>query len=76
MASKANDASGRRLWWRLIGWAIPIGLLMIPWLANFPWTLSDFIVAGAMLAIVGGTFDLAVRASGNKAYRAGRRWRS
>lgn len=71
MASKANGGEGPRVPWRLIGWAIPAGLLTIPWLAHFPWTLSDFIVAGAMFAIVGGTFELAVRASGNWAYRAG-----
>jgi len=71
MASKVNGGEGPRIPWRLIGWATPVGLLMIPWLAHFPWTLSDFIVAGAMFAIVGGTFELAVRASGNWAYRAG-----
>jgi hypothetical protein len=71
MASKANGGERPRVPWRLIGWAIPVGLLTIPWLAHFPWTLSDFIVAGAMFAIVGGTFELAVRASGNWAYRAG-----
>lgn len=71
MASNANGAPARRVPWRLIGWAIPFGLLAIPWLARFPWTLSDFIFAGAMFAIVGGTFELALRASGNRAYRGG-----
>lgn len=71
MASKANGAPGPRITWRLIGRAIPIGLLTIPWLANWPWTTADFVVAGAMFAIVGGTFELAVWASGNRAYREG-----
>lgn len=71
MASKANGGEGPRVPWRLIGWAVPVGLLMIPWLAHFRWTIADFIVAGAMFAIVGGTFELAARASGNWAYRAG-----
>jgi hypothetical protein len=71
MASKANGTPGGRIPWRLIGWAIPVALLTIPLIAHFPWTLSDFIVAGAMFAIVGGTFELAVRASGNVAYRIG-----
>ena len=71
MASKAYGGSGPRVPWRLIGWAIPVGLLTIPWLAQWPWTVSDFIVAAAMFAIVGGTFELAVRASGNRAYRGG-----
>lgn len=71
MASNANGVPARRIPWRLIGWAIPVGLLLIPWLARFPWTLSDFIFAGAMFGIVGGTFELAVRASGNRWYRGG-----
>jgi hypothetical protein len=72
MASKAyGRGPGRRLPWRLIGWAIPVALLAIPWLAKWPWTAGDFIVAAAMFGIVGGTFELAVRASGNGAYRGG-----
>jgi hypothetical protein len=71
MASNADGAHHRRIPWRLIGWAIPIALLMIPWLAHFPWTAADFIVAGAIFAIVGGSFELAVRASGHRSYRAG-----
>jgi hypothetical protein len=68
MASKASE---RRIPWRLIGWSIPVLLLMIPWLANAPWTAADFIVAGTMFAIVGGAFELALRASGNRAYGGG-----
>jgi hypothetical protein len=69
MASKANGSGG--VPWRLIGWAIPIGLLTIPLINKWPWTLSDFIFAGVMFAIVGGTLELAIRASGNTSYRAG-----
>ena len=69
MASKANP--GPRVPWRIVGWAIPVGLLTIPWLAGAPWTASDFIVAAAIFAIVGGTFELAVRASGDTSYRLG-----
>jgi hypothetical protein len=57
--------------WRVIGWAIPLALLTIPWLAQWPWTASDFIFAAVMFGVVGGTFELAVRASGSWAYRAG-----
>ncbi|HYX47857.1 MAG TPA: hypothetical protein VE820_13695 [Sphingomicrobium sp.] len=71
MASKAEGGEGPSIPWRLILWAIPVGLLMIAWLAHFPWTSADFIVAAAIFAIFGGTFELAVRASGNSAYRAG-----
>jgi len=69
MASNASGAPGPRVPWRIIGWAVPVALLMVPWLAQWPWSAADFIVAGAMFAIVGGTFELAVRASGNLAYR-------
>lgn len=72
MASKAfGGGPKRKIPWRLIGWAVPVGLLTIPLIANWPWTAADFIVAAAMFAIVGGTFELAVRASGNRAYRGG-----
>jgi hypothetical protein len=71
MASNANGVQGRAIPWRLVGWAVPAGLLTIPWLARWPWSPADFIVAGAIFAIVGGTFELAVRASGNVWYRAG-----
>jgi hypothetical protein len=69
MASKAND--GRRIPWRWIGWSIPVLLLLIPLLADAPWTASDFVVAGTIFAIVGGAFELAVRTSGDRFYRAG-----
>lgn len=72
MASKAyGGGPGRRIPWRLVGWAVPVLLLTIPWLASWPWTAADFIVAAAMFGIVGGSFELAVRASGNGAYRGG-----
>lgn len=71
MASNASGAPRPHLPWRLIGWAIPVGLLTIPWLAQWPWTASDFIFAAVMFGVVGGTFELAVRASGSWAYRAG-----
>lgn len=71
MASRANGGQDRRVPWRLIGWAVPVGLLTVPAVANWPWSAADFIVAGAMFALVGGTFELAVRASGNLAYRSG-----
>jgi hypothetical protein len=71
MASNADGLRKRPLPWRLVGWAVPVGLLSIPWLARWPWSVDDFIVAGTMFAIVGGTFELAVRASGNAWYRGG-----
>jgi hypothetical protein len=69
MASKAGRPNG--VPWRLLGWGGAVALLTVPLLLQFPWTLSDFIFAGAVFAIVGGTFELAVRKSGNKWYRGG-----
>ena len=63
--------SERRIKWRLIGWGGAALLLAIPWLANFPWTLSDFIVMGVMFAITGVTIELAVRSSTDWAHRLG-----
>jgi len=71
MASNANGVQGPSFPRRLIGWAVPVGLLTVPLLAGWPWSPADFIVAGAIFTIVGGTFELAVRASGNVWYRTG-----
>ena len=65
------DGPERRIKWRLIGWVGAAVLLAIPWLANFPWTLSDFIVMGVMFAITGVTIELAVRSSTDWAHRLG-----
>ncbi len=69
MASKAG--SRRPTPWRIFGWAVPAGLLSVPWLAQWPWSAADFIVAAVIFAIVGVTFELALRASGDISYRLG-----
>jgi hypothetical protein len=77
MASKANNGgSGPRIPWRIIGWGVAAILILLPLVAmqftsEVNWTASDFIFAGAMFGITGGTFELAVRASGGGGYRAG-----
>jgi len=72
MASHASGPDGRRcIPWRLLGWGSAATLLLLPLVANAPWTLSDFIVAGVAFGIVGGLFELTVRVSDNLAYRAG-----
>jgi hypothetical protein len=73
----SNATTGRRgVPWRLVGWGTAGALLLLPLVAmqftpEVNWTLSDFIFAGVMFGIVGGTFELAVRASGNASYRLG-----
>lgn len=57
--------------WRLIGWGSAAVLLLVPLVADFPWTGSDFVFAGVMFALVGGTLELTVRANSNAAYRLG-----
>ena len=65
---------GARL--RFIGWSIAGALLLLPFIAmqftrEVVWTASDFLAWGLMLATVGGLFELAVRISPNRSYRAG-----
>lgn len=76
MASKANGGSGRGIPWRLIGWGAAAMLLLLPlvamqFTAEVNWTPADFVFAAVMFGTVGGTFELAVRASGSGAYRGG-----
>ena len=45
-------------------------ILLIPLLAEWPWTLFDFVFAGALIFGTGLTYVLAARKAGNLAYRA------
>lgn len=52
------------------------GILLVPLIAmqftsEVNWTLGDFVVAGALLLGTGLSFELAMRRTGNAAYRAG-----
>lgn len=62
--------------WRALGWGAAAALLALPFAAmqltsEVHWTAIDFLTFGAMLAMAGGAIELAVRASGNRLYRAG-----
>jgi len=66
-----------RLWnlWRLAGWGAAAALLLLPLFAmqftdEVNWDLADFAFAGALVAGVGVTYELAARMTGNRAYRA------
>lgn len=72
MAATTENGDGRSGFpWRATGWGGAAFLLLLPLVANAPWTLSDFIVMGVLLGAVGLLLELAARASGNLFYRAG-----
>ncbi len=67
---------GHRLWnsLRVIGWSAAAVLLMLPLVAmrytsEVDWTLSDFLVMGALIGGCGLVLELATRKSDNLAYR-------
>ena len=66
-----TDTNGTRprLSRRRMGWSIPVLLLLVPLAAGAPWTPSDYVVAGALFAIVGLGIELAVRMSKDIVYR-------
>lgn len=77
MESRVADSRGRGgIPWRFIGWGGAVALILTPLVAmqftsEVNLTLSDFIVMGALIGSIGLGFELAFRASGNAAYRAG-----
>jgi hypothetical protein len=72
MTDPDNDRNLRRSPpWRIIGWSIPILLLLLPLIAGAPWTLSDFVLMGLMFLVAGIGVEWAVRASGDTAFRLG-----
>ena len=77
MANHADISGGRRSsGWRIVGWSIPVLLLLLPLVAmrvtdEVNWTAADFIVAAVLFGIVGLAFELIVRKSSSLAYRFG-----
>lgn len=73
MAATNSDDRGTRREppWRILGWSTAGIVLLLPLLAGAPWTGSDYVVMGALLGGAGLLLELAVRASGDRAYRAG-----
>jgi predicted membrane channel-forming protein YqfA (hemolysin III family) len=67
---------GLRNHWRLLSWSSIAALILAPAIAmlftrQVHWGASDFALAAVMLGGVGMAIELAVRASGTWAYRAG-----
>lgn len=62
---------GRGVRWRPIGWGGLVAVTLIPLVAGFPWSLADYIFAGAVLGAAGVVIELGARVSSSLAYRGG-----
>lgn len=73
-----NEVAGAdvRNHWRIARWTAAAALLLTPLLMmqindEWHWTIGSFLFAGTMIGGVGLVYELAERASGSRAYRAG-----
>lgn len=77
MANEANGIKGGgKSPWRAAGWSVAALILLTPLVAmqftrEVNWTLGDFLFAGMMIGLAGIAYELTVRVSGNRNYRAG-----
>lgn len=76
MANQAVKIEGAWRILRFAGWGFVVLLLLLPAVAmqftsEVDWSVSDFIVMGALLGTVGLTTEFLVRRSGSTAYRIG-----
>lgn len=76
MTSEAKPGGWRGGRWRIVVWGGAALLLLLPLVAmqftrEVAWTGRDFAVFGAMLAVLCGGIEIAVRMSRHYAYRAG-----
>ena len=77
MTATSNPNSWHRSLWRVVLWAIPTALLVIPAIMmaiqadGWLWTPFDFVFAAVLLYGTTGTADLAIRKGGSMAYRLG-----
>lgn len=74
MTDQLVAGGGRR--WRIIGWGLAVGLLVLPFVAmrftnEVNWTPFDFVFAALLLGGIGLGMEFAVRRSRSPAYRGG-----
>ena len=71
-----NDGGRRGSRWRIAAWATAALMLLLPLVAmqltdQVNWDVADFAIAGVLLIGIGVPYELAVRKTGDTAYRAG-----
>jgi hypothetical protein len=77
MSGNAEDGGRRHAsHWRIAAWTVAAFILLLPLVAmqftdEVDWDVTDFAVFGALVVGVGVTFELAVRKTGNTAYKTG-----
>jgi len=74
----SSERAGAKAWnyWRIARWTVALALLLTPLVMmqisdEWHWSVGSFVVAGVMIGGVGLLYELAERASGSRAYRAG-----
>ena len=76
MAGDTEEAGRRRASaWRWAAWGTAAGLILLPLVAmqvtqEVNWGVDDFVFAVALVGGTGATFELAVRTTASRAYRA------
>jgi hypothetical protein len=74
----SSERAGAGTWnyWRIARWTAALALLLTPAVMmqisnDWHWTIGSFLAAGAVIGGIGLLYELAERASGSRAYRAG-----
>ena len=76
LISLSTKAGGKdKKFWRIARWSLAALFLLLPLLAmqfttEVAWDFADFMILGALLAGAGGVYELAMRVSDHRAYRA------
>ena len=74
--SSEGAGAGASKYWRIARWTASLALLLTPLVMmqfsdEWHWTIGSFLLAGTMIGGVGLLYELAERANGSRAYRAG-----